>query len=82
VELEDGPSILGLTEQGNRRFWLVTMREGRNRQIRRTFDTLGYEVVRLHRVRFGDYRLSGLESGLFLTAPTLPGSANPGASTR
>jgi 23S rRNA pseudouridine2605 synthase len=82
VELEDGPSILGLTEQGNRRFWLVTMREGRNRQIRRTFDTLGYEVVRLHRVSFGDYRLSGLESGLFMTAPTLPGSANPGASTR
>jgi 16S rRNA U516 pseudouridylate synthase RsuA-like enzyme len=33
------------------------MSEGRNRQIRRTFSKLGYDVVRLHRTKFGDYNL-------------------------
>ena len=41
------------------------MREGRNRQIRRTFAALGYEVVRLHRTDFGPYFLEGLKSGAY-----------------
>jgi 23S rRNA pseudouridine2605 synthase len=43
--------------------WLVTMHEGRNRQIRRTFAALGYAVVRLHRIQFGHYQLNSLPSG-------------------
>jgi 23S rRNA pseudouridine2605 synthase len=43
--------------------WIVTLHEGRNRQIRRTFSALGYTVKTLHRIRFGDYRLDGLASG-------------------
>ncbi len=38
----------------------VTLHEGRNRQIRRTFAALGYTVTRLHRTQFGNYTLSGL----------------------
>lgn len=41
----------------------VTMREGRNRQIRRTFEALGYEVIKLHRTTFGTYVLETLKSG-------------------
>lgn len=37
---------------------LVTLTEGRNRQIRRTFAALGYTVTRLHRTRFGSYNLA------------------------
>ena len=39
------------------------MREGRNRQIRRTFAALGYTVTALHRTQFGDYRLGQLTGG-------------------
>lgn len=36
----------------------ITMREGRNRQIRRTFGALGYDVIKLHRTQFGPYTLT------------------------
>jgi len=41
------------------------MHEGRNRQIRRTFSALGYEVLGLHRVSFGQYKLDALQTGKF-----------------
>lgn len=66
VALEDGPSKLGLDPLGTgHKKWLVTMSEGRNRQIRRTFEHLGYKVTKLHRTNFGDYSLSDLKSGEF-----------------
>jgi len=42
---------------------LVTMHEGRNRQIRRTFEALGYSVQTLHRTHFGPYMLGNLKAG-------------------
>lgn len=70
VQLPDGPSKLGLEKMDdNRKAWRITMSEGRNRQIRRTFDALGYKVVLLHRTNFGKYGLSGLESGKFTEVP-------------
>jgi len=41
----------------------VRLSQGRNRQIRRTFDALGYTVTKLHRTQFGEYRLGKLEAG-------------------
>jgi 23S rRNA pseudouridine2605 synthase len=64
VQLSDGPSQLALEKldaQGLQ--WRIRMREGRNRQIRRTFDALGYSVKYLHRTTFGEYSLDGLKSG-------------------
>ena len=63
VQLPDGPSKLQLERlaEGNSRDWLVTMHEGRNRQIRRTFAALGYDVTRLHRTHFGPYSLHQLQ---------------------
>lgn len=49
----------------DRRAWQVTMHEGRNRQIRRTFAALGYTVTRLHRVQFGPYSLGDLRPGSY-----------------
>jgi 23S rRNA pseudouridine2605 synthase len=71
IELEDGPSRLHLSpletlnlELGTAS-WLVTMHEGRKRQIRRTFGELGYKVTRLHRVAFGPYHLESQEPGTY-----------------
>lgn len=65
VQLEDGPSKLTLERMHDtsRREWLITMSEGRNRQIRRTFASLGYAVTRLHRFEFGAFRLDNLAPG-------------------
>lgn len=65
LQLEDGLSHLQLDRaiEGDDRQWRVTMQEGRNRQIRRTFAALGYEVTRLHRVQFGSFRLEKLQPG-------------------
>ncbi len=64
VLLEDGISKLNLTPI-EKWSWRVTMNEGRNRQIRRTFETIGYRVIKLHRVAFGPYELGDLASGKY-----------------
>ena len=70
VQLPDGRSQLGLEKLDNSNtFWRITMSEGRNRQIRRTFEALGYKVTALHRTNFGRYGLSGLESGKYIEVP-------------
>lgn len=65
VLLDDGLSKLGLSPLRDRQAWQVSMSEGRNRQIRRTFEALGYRVDALHRTTFGDYQLGDLASGQF-----------------
>lgn len=68
IQLEDGPSKLSLERQSDdRKAWTVTMHEGRNRQIRRTFAVLGYTVEKLHRTSFGHYQLEDLDTGKYCT---------------
>lgn len=68
VRLEDGPSKLQLerlNDENDRKNWIITMHEGRNRQIRRTFGSLGYTVVKLHRTNFGNYSLGDIKPGKY-----------------
>lgn len=66
VQLEDGMSRFALDSINNQhKEWKVEMKEGKNRQIRRTFEALGYNVVKLHRTHFGPYILSTLAPGKF-----------------
>ena len=41
----------------------ITIREGRNRQVRRMAEAIGNEVVELERIGFGPLRLDGLAPG-------------------
>lgn len=65
VDLPDGKSQLHLARlhDNSGQEWQVTMSEGRNRQIRRTFAALGYEVTSLHRTQFGNYSLGDIKIG-------------------
>jgi 23S rRNA pseudouridine2605 synthase len=65
VQLDDGASQMQLERMGatDRKSWIVTMKEGRNRQIRRTFSALGYTVTKLHRTNFGNYALGDIKPG-------------------
>jgi 23S rRNA pseudouridine2605 synthase len=66
VQLEDGVSKMMLERLTDDRIeWQVTMSEGRNRQIRRTFASLGYEVKKLHRTNFGNYSIGDIKPGKF-----------------
>lgn len=44
-------------------FYEINISEGRNRQIRRTFEKLGYHVTGLKRISMGKYELGNLASG-------------------
>ena len=44
---------------------LITIHEGRNRQVRKMIAAIGHQVVRLRRVRFGPVQLGDLPSGMW-----------------
>jgi len=73
IDLPDGKSRLHLDRIQNDSnpdsrfcYWRITMHEGRNRQIRRTFAALGYTVKKLHRTDFGNYHLGNLPAGQWI----------------
>jgi 23S rRNA pseudouridine2605 synthase len=63
VQLDDGPTApAGARRLAKNRIEL-TIREGRNRQVRRMCASVGHPVSELKRVGFGPLRLDGLEEG-------------------
>ena len=63
VELDDGRTRPAKVRRRGRREIEVTLREGRNRQVRRMAEAIGDEVVALERVGFASLRLGRLASG-------------------
>jgi 23S rRNA pseudouridine2605 synthase len=63
VELEDGPTAPARVRRVSPRVVEVTIREGRNRQVRRMAEAIGNEVVELKRIAFGPLRLGELAEG-------------------
>jgi 23S rRNA pseudouridine2605 synthase len=61
VMLEDGLARFGHVEARGRSeghsWYEVSLREGRNREVRRVFETVGYEVSRLKRLSYGPFVL-------------------------
>lgn len=60
-----GARILVQRRTRDRTYLKVSLREGRNREIRRTFARLGFPVLSLKRVRIGQLTLHGLGSGRY-----------------
>jgi len=56
VILDDGRSLLKVLSFDGL-VCRLELREGRNRQIRRTFEAIGYTVTQLHRFKLADYEL-------------------------
>ncbi|WP_424683443.1 pseudouridine synthase [Frateuria sp. YIM B11624] len=61
VELEDGPArfdeIAIISRGGSHSWFRVVIREGRNREVRRLWDSQGFLVSRLKRIRYGSIEL-------------------------
>lgn len=43
----------------------ITIHEGRNRQVRRMFESINHPVTRLKRISYGDLLLQNLKRGLY-----------------
>lgn len=52
-----------IRRMGNRSYLEVELHEGRNRQIRRMFEVLGYNVEQLHRTSFAGLEVGDLKEG-------------------
>ena len=63
VELEDGPTGPAEVRRLGKSEIEVTLREGRNRQVRRMVEAVGNEVAALRRVAFGPLQLGNLPEG-------------------
>jgi 23S rRNA pseudouridine2605 synthase len=63
VELEDGPTAPAQVERTSEFELLITIHEGRNRQVRRMAEAVGNQVDSLRRLRFGPLELGDLDLG-------------------
>jgi 23S rRNA pseudouridine2605 synthase len=87
--------LIERTREAGNSWFEVTLREGKNQQIRKMFDSIGHSVVKLRRVRIGHLTEAGLAFGSYreLTpaevkkffqsqSPAIPRKAKPPARPR
>ena len=63
VRLDDGPTAPAEVRRNGDRSFDITIREGRNRQIRRMAEAIGNEVTELQRISIGHLKLGRLGLG-------------------
>ena len=69
VKLVDGVTapakVKGIRKTENNSWLEVTIYEGKKRQIRRMIEKIGYEVLKLKRIRIDGLQIGGLEPGAY-----------------
>jgi 23S rRNA pseudouridine2605 synthase len=68
IDLEDGRTVFDLAEyvkDGSNREVGVELHSGKNRIVRRMFEAMGYDVVKLDRVQFSGLTKKDLPRGMF-----------------
>jgi 23S rRNA pseudouridine2605 synthase len=69
IMLDDGKTapakvnVLSMDNKKQTAIIEITIHEGRNRQVRRMFEAIGHEVLKLKRERYGFLTLGGLSAG-------------------
>ncbi len=67
IKLEDGVTLPAkvrfLREEGKTTWLTISIREGKNRQVRRMFEAIGHRVINLKRVKIGNIGIRDLEVG-------------------
>jgi pseudouridine synthase len=69
VMLKDGPTqpamVQRVRDSGKYTFLEITIREGRNRQVRRMIEAIGSKVLKLVRTEIGGLRIGDLPIGTY-----------------
>lgn len=69
IVLEDGKTLPAkvkiISAKNNKTELYISIREGRNRQIRRMIDSLGYRILSLSREKIGELSIENLELGQY-----------------
>ena len=69
IDLEDGktlPARVKLERAYDNSSWIeISIREGRNRQVRRMLKAIGHHVIYLKREKLGELTVEGLEAGQY-----------------
>lgn len=69
IAIEDyvsAPAVVELIRVNNNKntsFLKITIHEGKNREIRKMFEALGYKVNKLHRIKIANIELGNLKMG-------------------
>jgi 23S rRNA pseudouridine2605 synthase len=66
VHLTDGktaPARVEIVPSSKNREILITIHEGKNKQVRRMFESLGYEIEKLQRLHYAGITARGLKRG-------------------
>ena len=68
------PRLRSTRRQGSNCWLTMTLREGKNREIKKLLEQLGLRVTRLIRIRYGPFQLGKLAQGAVEEVPfrTLP----------
>ncbi|MBT3249854.1 MAG: rRNA pseudouridine synthase [Candidatus Pacebacteria bacterium] len=67
------PAEVETEEDTDRGTWLtMTIKEGKNRQVRRMLERVGYDTIRLIRTKFGPYLLSELQNQSWIEVEKRP----------
>ncbi len=65
-----GGRVCGVRRRTGRNAWLtLSLREGKNRELRRVLEHLGLEISRLVRIAYGPFQLGKLELGAVAPVP-------------
>lgn len=59
------PAKIRVLRNSNKPLIEVKISEGRNRQVRKMFEYIGYEITDLQRIQFGEFYLGNLEEGKY-----------------
>lgn len=71
VKLDDGMTApaeveyADIVEEENRTVLMITIFEGRNRQVRRMLESIAFPVIKLKRIQFGHLQLTGVPRGKY-----------------
>lgn len=73
IEIDTGktmPTTVKLFKQTDKNCWIqITLHEGKNRQIRKMIETLGFSVLKLRRTAIGPLKLNQLRPGTWREIP-------------
>jgi pseudouridine synthase len=83
IELDDGPTAPARVRRAGASRVVLTLHEGRNRQVRRMLEAVGHPVRRLHRSRYAGIGLGDLAPGRWreLTADEVRALRTPSPRT-